>query len=51
MLSLNDQMFAVDCANGIDSFSDIEVFDLDNGRWISAHSHSMIDKVKFTEVI
>ncbi|KAH1266268.1 B2 protein [Glycine max] len=44
VLSLNDQMFAVDCANGIDSFSDIEVFDLDNGRWISAHSHSMIDK-------
>ncbi|TKY63569.1 B2 protein [Spatholobus suberectus] len=42
VVSLTNKIFVVDDANGIDSFSDVGVFDLDIGRWTSARS--MLDK-------
>lgn len=43
-VSLNNKIFAVGGSNGVDCFSNVEMLDLHNGRWISIHS--IQDKVK-----
>ncbi|KAG4915399.1 hypothetical protein JHK82_053033 [Glycine max] len=43
--ALNDKLFVVGGGNGVDSFSDVEMLELDIGRWIP--THSMLDKVKW----
>ncbi|KHN24901.1 Kelch-like protein 18 [Glycine soja] len=40
--ALNDKLFVVGGGNGVDSFSDVEMLELDIGRWIP--THSMLDK-------
>jgi len=41
--TLHDKIFAIGGGNAQDSFSDVEMFDLNVGRWISARS--MLQKV------
>ncbi|XP_028055797.1 kelch-like protein 8 [Camellia sinensis] len=40
--TLNNIIFAMGGANGVDCYADVEMFDLDVGRWIS--SRSMLQK-------
>ncbi|CAL5420395.1 unnamed protein product [Camellia sinensis] len=40
--TLNNRIFAMGGANGVDCYADVEMFDLDVGRWIS--SRSMLQK-------
>jgi len=44
--ALNDKIFAVGGGNGVDCFSDVEMLDLDIGRWIP--TRSMLEKVNGT---
>ncbi|XP_074302099.1 uncharacterized protein LOC141633542 isoform X3 [Silene latifolia] len=41
-VTLHDKIFALGGGDGVSSFSDVEMFDLDVGRWISARS--MLEK-------
>lgn len=41
--ALNGKIFALGGGNGVECFSDVEMFDLHVGRWISARS--MLEKV------
>lgn len=43
--ALNGKIFAVGGGNGVDCFSDVEMLDLDIGRWIP--TRSMLEKVKW----
>ncbi|CAL5342336.1 unnamed protein product [Camellia sinensis] len=36
--TLNNIIFAMGGANGVDCYADVEMFDLDVGRWISSRS-------------
>lgn len=38
--TLNNKIFALGGGNGLESFSDVEMLDLDVGRWISTRSMS-----------
>lgn len=42
--SANNKIFAMGGGNGIECFSEVEMLDLDIGRWIS--TRSMMQKVK-----
>lgn len=44
-ISYNDKIFAIGGGNGVESLSEVEMFDLDVGRWIP--SRSMLQKVNF----
>lgn len=41
--TIDNKIFAIGGGNGIESFSDVEMLDLDIGRWIS--TRSMLQKV------
>lgn len=41
--TIDDKIFAIGGGNGIESFSEVEMLDLDVGRWIS--TRSMLEKV------
>lgn len=47
--TLHDKIFALGGANGIHCFSDVEMFDVDVGRWIPARS--MLQKVNLLLVL
>lgn len=42
---LHDNIFALGGGNGLDCFSEVEMLDLDFGRWIP--TRSMLQKVKY----
>lgn len=42
---LHDNIFALGGGNGLDCFSEVEMLDLDIGRWIP--TRSMLQKVKY----
>lgn len=42
---LSNKIFAIGGGNGIDCYSEVEMLDLDLGRWI--HIRSMLEKVKY----
>jgi len=44
--ALHGKIFAVGGGNGVDCFSDVEMLDLDIGRWIP--TRSMLKRVKWT---
>lgn len=44
----NNKIFAMGGGNGLDCFSDVEMLDIDVGRWI--RTQSMLQKVKKTMV-
>ncbi|KAH9620293.1 hypothetical protein KSS87_005399 [Heliosperma pusillum] len=46
-LTLHDKVFALGGGNGVNCFSDVEMLDLDVGRWICARS--MLQKVNLLE--
>lgn len=41
--TLNNKIFAIGGGNGVESFADVEMLDLDVGRWIG--TRSMLQKV------
>jgi len=41
--TLNNQIFAIGGRDGVESFADVEMFDIDGGHWIS--KPSMVQKV------
>lgn len=43
--TIDNKIFAIGGGNGLECFSDVEMLDLDIGKWI--RTRSMLQKVKF----
>jgi hypothetical protein len=48
-VSLNEKIFAIGGENGVECFSKVDVFDLEEGRWIP--TQSMLHKVPLNDSV